>query len=192
MVLDNMAKDFNNLSSTQKPKFEIVGFRRTPDLDTMKLIKSYGLSNMVLMNEQQRPVKYANVTRVLSAFYNARLEYYGKRKEIMLRNLKHDIQQKQYKILYIEAVAVHQTLEIRKRPRAEIVAQMKEMGIPEEALDNTTTSKLTLEEIEKLRREIKNAEEQFAILEKTSKNQLWKNDINEFLDMMKKYYPEWC
>ena len=206
-----LISDYSNKSTTEVPRFIVKDFRRTADLKSLGLIKSFGISNMVLMNDQKRPVKYADTHRVMSAFYNARLKYYQKRKDLMLHAIKEDINGKRMRIQFIEAVAVTKTLEVRGKKKAVTLQKMKELQIPEkvlakttqkyteeeiekkrvELLKQTTTDKLSEEEIEKLRKEIEEQEREIAALEKTSKNQLWKRDIQEFLQMLRTTYPEW-
>jgi len=83
---EKIIKKYDNYSTTDKPIFEIYGMKN-PSLRKLKLLKSYGMSNMVLIDDNDKPVKYNNAEEILETFYHIRLSYYQKRKEYIISNI---------------------------------------------------------------------------------------------------------
>jgi DNA topoisomerase-2 len=106
--LDKMREDkvitkYDNYSTPNKPVFEVYGMKN-PSLKNLKLIKTYGLSNMVLIDDNNKPHKYDNTELVLETFYHIRLAYYSKRKTYILKNILESIELLNAKIKFILAM----------------------------------------------------------------------------------------
>jgi len=94
---------YDDYSTAEVPKFEIYGMKN-PSLKKLKLIKTYGMSNMVLLDNDNRPVKYKNANDIMETFYSIRLAYYAKRKEYILNDITSNIANLNAKIQFILAV----------------------------------------------------------------------------------------
>ncbi len=59
---DGKISDFNNTCSVNTCEFNIIGFKDEPTHESFKLVKSVGLGNMVLLNEEDFMIKFYDQT----------------------------------------------------------------------------------------------------------------------------------
>jgi DNA topoisomerase II len=209
MIKEKRITDFANNSIDNSPKFTIKGLNKlvpqpddytgppktTEDLTDEEIIKmlrlrrSYGISNMTLLDDNGSPKYYETVIDILETFFYQRINEYGRRKESVLKGIATRIQNIDWKIILITAI-VEKRLKIRNRPLTEIRAAMDQLGVPHEYLNKMNLSKLSTDEIEKMK--IKRADEvrimqEYQIIEPTS---IWESDLKDFVKAYLQHYPE--
>ena len=196
---------YDDYSTAEVPKFEIYGMKN-PSLKKLKLVKTYGMSNMVLLDNNNRPVKYRNAEDIMETFYSIRLAYYDKRKQHILNSIQETIGLLNMKIKFILAVlkgiqmiqenpkisledlnAAGAILTIGKNKKS-IATQMSNCGFDEELLKKISLYNLTEEEINKAKDEITNLEVEYKIKLETGAEQFWLDDISEFIKVYCKHY----
>ena len=79
---------------------------------------------------------------------------------------------------------------VMNKPKSEILPQMQAAEIPAELLTSTKISNCTVEELQKLQDKINSLYAAYQKLGQTKPEQLWIMDINEFLGVYLKKYPE--
>ena len=196
---------YDDYSTAEAPKFEIYGMKN-PSLKKLKLIKTYGMSNMVLLDNDNRPVKYKNANDIMETFYSIRLSYYDKRKKYILKNIQETIQLLNLKIKFIlsvlkgiEMIQENSNISLEDmnkdggiltigKNKQNIMIQMNRCGFDEDLLKKISLYNLTKEETDKFKEEINQLENEYKIKEETKPEQFWLDDISEFVKVYCKHY----
>ena len=179
LVDEGRVKSVRDLSTHDKPYFEISGFK-DPNHKSLKLIKSYGMTNMVLLDGNEMPRKYRNVEEILEAFYQERLPYYQRRKDNIIRELEAEIHRLEKKAQFILAVYEERIIVVRRNRQA-IVQDMAFLDIPEDErrslLKETRIDDCTQEEVERIRRLLEEKRAKFNEVMLTRPEAMWIRDI---------------
>jgi DNA topoisomerase-2 len=169
---------YRNLSSDAKPLFEIQ-LNKKPTLKSLKLVRTYGLTNMVLLDQNNVPHKYKTLDSVLEAFYTQRLPYYAKRKQYMIDQLVQQVIGLESRLKFITLV-YEGKIEIYKKKKEEILKQMQMYQVQEELLSQIRLSSLTEEEIGDLGYDIEELQKKKLNLESVTPEDMWIKDLQEF------------
>ena len=178
--------------------FEIMGFEGKPDHKKLKLIRTFGISNITFLTEDNHPKVYRNVYDYLEDFYNWRIGYYQIRKNNIIKKLTDKINLFNEKIRFIRAVIdgtikgyiQGETIIVMRQSKNVIYQQMDYMKLSHDLLVKTNLSHCTEEEIEKLMKEISELENERNILNQKTSEMIWLEDILYFNDEYKKHYDD--
>jgi len=184
---DKVIKDVRDVSKSDVPGFELTGFQPIPSYKSLQLKSQIGMSNMVLLDTENKPHRYDTVTDYLEVFYKFRLSKYEVRKAFILEDWSkkiHDLREKQR---FIRAV-VNKELIIESRSKEDVFRDMDEMGMEHVLLTETQVVKLTEDEITKLEDKINVLQHDIETLEATSPEKLWLQELREFEREYRKYY----
>ncbi len=196
---------FSNYSKHDTVHFEITGMKN-PSVRKLKLTKTFGMSNMVLLDTNNRPIKYKSTEEILESFYALRLPYYQKRKDNILKQMQEEINMLNNKILFIRAVVNGIDL-IKSNPNSTveeavekgcilsiglskkaISPQMEKLGFPAELLQKVALYQCTLEEMEAAQEKLDKLAADIEDLKNIPPEKLWLNDIDEFVAAYCKHY----
>lgn len=156
--------------------FKIQGFRDA-NLTSLHLQRSYGMTNMVLLDENDRPIKYSSITAILEAFYRHRLPYFAERKKIRLQKYEDDINKLDAKARFIEAFKAKKiNLDASNEEIDTVLAQL---NIPTWVRDIKTRS-LAKQDTEKLYREMGELRNEMDEYTKKRPEDLWLEDLDRF------------
>jgi DNA topoisomerase-2 len=175
---DKLISTFRNLSKDNEPKFEVITEKK-PSMKTLKLIRTFGLTNMVLLDINNNPKKFKSIEMILEEFYKIRLPYYYKRKQQQIDDITKIIKNLENKHKFISYI-IDEKIIVYKKKKIEIQDQMKKYDIPEELLSNLRVSALTEDELNDLEKQIKQNKDINKKLEDTTPEQMWLNDLYEF------------
>lgn len=175
---EKIIKNFRDLSTDETVRFEIDGMKDA-SIRKLRLTRTYGLTNMVLLNNNNRPVRYENAGAILRAFYEQRLPYYEARRKHIMETIMEGIRQRTDKIRFIAAVVGGQ-LQIMNRPKSEVLAAMADLGIPGELYAKIRASAFSVEEITGLQGEIQKLTGEYQLAADTSAAAMWIRDLEEF------------
>jgi DNA topoisomerase II len=178
-----------------------------------KLIGSISTSNMNLFDTNQRIVKYDTPNHILQAFFTLRMQFYEKRKELLLEKLRKDQLMLSNKARFVEEVCSG-VLIVSNRKRSALLADLQGRGYAlfdkndkkgtsdsEEGEEVDTASdadlargyeyllgmkiwSLTFEKAEELRAQLAEKTAELEVLEATSPSQIWLNDLDAIEDAM--------
>lgn len=176
---DKVIKSFRDQSTLDDVYFEIKGFTKTPNYETLKLKKTSSMSNMVLLDHNYKPVRYDTAVDIMEAFYSYRLPIYSIRKQKMLENLLEKIKKDHNKINFIRAV-LDGVIEINNGKKSIIYPIMDSLNLPRGLLSSTTASNFNEDEVNDLINTINKDTTKYNTLAATSPEALWLNDITEF------------
>lgn len=188
LVEDKVITSYRNNSKDNSAYFRIKT-KESLNEDDLRLVKVFGLSNMVLLNTSRTPVKYQDAEEILETFFLERLPYYQLRKENMLNELEQEMKQLSDKMKFIRLV-IDQVIEIRGIPKNTILGQMKEHEIPGDLLKTTKAYDFTKEEVESLQKRLDSKIKERDYINSLSREDLWIKDLNEFLTIYKKYHKK--
>lgn len=172
-----------------------------------KLSTTISTNNMTAFDVDGKLHKYATTTDILRVFFDQRLEYYVKRKALLLEKMRRELKILDNKARFVEEVCSGD-LVVSNRKRAELLADLQERGYDlfpkeevkkaeddEEAEEEDTASdadlakgyeyllgmkiwSLTFERAEELRRQLAEKSEEVATLEATEPQTIWLNDLD--------------
>jgi DNA topoisomerase-2 len=169
-----------------------------------KLTGSLSTSNMNLFDTEQRITKYNSPQDILKSFFDLRMDYYVKRKELLVQKLQREQRILSNKARFVEEVCSGE-LVVSNRKKTVLLSDLQERGYElfdkqnegdapeaEEAEDvsNSNLSKgyeyllgmkiwsLTYEKAEELRSQLAERTQELQELEAKSPNDLWLADLD--------------
>lgn len=161
----------------------------------LKLVTSLSNKNMHLFNEHGKIKKYDSYGAILKNYSIVRLELYQTRKDFLLGKWRHEMDILQWKMKFLEFVIQGKIIIFEnKKPRkkTEVMATIEKLGFPKfittgdkpsyEYITNTGLFHLTEEDLENLRKQLENKQEQIETLESKSPSQLWTEELDEFMN----------
>lgn len=185
LIKQKLVKKVVNSSDINRIHFELRGYVGNPNHRKLHLKKRYSLSNMVLLDINNRPVKFDTANDVMEHFYHNRLNVYKQRRAYKLGNLKELIDKNNLKIKYVNHI-LDKTLIIENVPKATIYENLEILGISKEIYDNSKISMLNAEEVNSLENEIAGYTREHTALTKLKPADIWLYDLKALEDKYKK------
>lgn len=179
---------FKDYSVKNTVDFRIIGLKEKPNNSILRLKRTMGMSNMVLLDENDKPIRFDTVYDILEKFYNWRLPIYQKRKDYMINKFLEEIEYMENKIKFIKAV-IDKIIKVRNVKKAAVYAKMDELEIPHKIYDNTSLTNISIDDIDKLEREITRKQEELDELQNLSIQQIWLNELDELETKYHSIYP---
>ncbi|CAK7994823.1 DNA topoisomerase 2 [uncultured virus] len=210
MKTEGKITGYENLCADERVEFRVFGMNlkdengnpRPIQLEDIKLQTKFGLNNMVLLDEHQKPVCYQDEVELMNSFYDYRLPFFGKRKLSMIEKLKAEIKLLESRIAYMDAILQGKLLfaigKIRRK-RPEILADIEKLGLnPAFYMSQKRPKGEEVEDEEKLVikkvnfcdvdeegfndlvKKLKKLEEELALLMKVTPEMMWVKDLEEF------------
>ena len=174
-----------------------------PTLDNMSLVKSYPLTNMYMLNEHGCPIKFNSAEDVLEYYFPRRLVLYVRRKKYMLDILNHKYKVLKNRVKFLTEVAVDKTidmhlkidvleklLEEKKYDKLKGVNKLSSDGDGKQTYDyllDMQIRSLTVTNISKYEKEMKQVKKEIEILKPKSASDLWIEDLDKFDDAYKEF-----
>lgn len=194
---DKLITNYVNKSTPNKPCFFIYGFEE-PSLETLHLKRTFGLSNMVVINPEGKPVRYETVDQLFEAWFLWRIKFYQVRKDRLISDLDDKIQKKTEKIRFIRAILdghkegaiPGKTIHIVAQTSKQSLHQQMDLMNFDHELAKTTMYNLTQDDIDSLSTEISELVRKRDESEKKHVNQYWIDDLQSFMSVYHKRYPE--
>lgn len=187
MVKDKKIKDFRDSSTTEHIDIEIYDCNVDHVIKELGLCTKDGLNNMVMLDQNNIPVRYRNAVNMIEDFIDFRLPQYGDRRAKLLEIIDKNIKDLNDRIKFILAVNSGE-IEIRKRPKDDIYADMDAIEVPRSLLTSVNSSHYSKEEVANLEEEIAEHQElRKYYYEKTGKD-LFIIDIDNFDEAYEVYY----
>jgi len=180
-----------------KIKFSKILQKENGFIDVLKISKTVTTNNMHLYNPQGVITKYKTTNDILDEYFNFRLKFYNTRKVNMLQTLDKELHILENKVRFIKKV-INNTVKIFKMKINIVREQLEEKQF--EKFDITNSGKisydyltgmpihsLTDEKIRELKELRDNKREDMTILEDTTIQELWTYDLDDTLELNKKY-----
>lgn len=163
-----------------------------------KLSTTISTNNFYLYNSAGAMSYYETCEDVINEFYEFRLDMYGKRKAYMLKLLINELLILENKVKFIQDI-INEKIIIAKQKKEKILEKLEELKYPKLSYDiyetedkktynyltNMALFSLTQEKIDELNEEYTNKKNDYELYYNTTLKDLWKQEINEFLDAYK-------
>jgi hypothetical protein len=146
-----------------------------------------GMSNMVLLDENSRPVRYDTPYDILEAFYSRRLPVYQQRKDYILGHLTEEITTLNHKIRYIRAV-INKEIRFINRKKKDVYEVLDRLNIPHEIYNKGMQHHLSEDDIIALTEQIASKELERQVIEQTTPSQMWIRELDELEDVYRSHY----
>jgi DNA topoisomerase II len=198
MITNNIIKSYKNLSSDKEIKI-IINYSNNKEYienlknsydenklnnlyKLLKLYKTIKISNMTLYNNNYEIKLYKTTKEIIDDYYKIRLEYYNKRKELIIKKINEEINNKKQIIKFIKLViennilnnSMENIINILKKNKFEIYDNLLNMSFKQ----------LTKENKDKLEEKIKELEKELIYYQKINNKELWINDLNNLSRML--------
>lgn len=169
------------------------------------LAGSLSTSNMHLYDTEQRIIKYEKPEDILKVFFDLRLEFYARRKDLLVKKLRREQRMLSNKARFVEEVCSGE-LVVSNRKKAELLADLQRRGYDlfdkadgnEETTEDETDEEsslatlskgyeyllgmkiwsLTYEKAQELRKQLAERTAELKDLEGTAPSQIWLNDLD--------------
>ncbi|KAJ4785264.1 DNA topoisomerase 2 [Rhynchospora pubera] len=133
-IKEPFIKDYREHNDDVNVHFEVILSEENMDIalqegleKRFKLTTSITTTNMHLFDENGVIKKYDNPEKILEEFFHLRLEYYAKRKKVLLDNLELDLLKLDNKVRFILGV-VNGEIIVSNRKRAELFMELHQKG----------------------------------------------------------------
>jgi len=188
LLNDGEIEDFENLSTDSSALFIIKGFQ-SPTLESLRLVRRIGTSNMVFLDSMGTPSEYMNTPLILNQFVTQRLQKYQERKDSIITDIEGKIKKKEDRRAFIKYV-LDGTISFKGVKLSELRSKVQSLGLPTELVTKVTVSKFTEEEIALLEANIEQLYKEKQSVIDTSIQSMWKKDLDEFMKQYDKIYGE--
>uniref|UniRef100_A0A6C0ADR2 DNA topoisomerase (ATP-hydrolyzing) n=1 Tax=viral metagenome TaxID=1070528 RepID=A0A6C0ADR2_9ZZZZ len=157
----------------------------------LKLYYYLGIGNMHMFNNDLDIIRYDNVEQILKEYYKIRIQKYQERKDYILKVLKEELQINNNKMAWIKDI-LDNKIDLRKQSADELVEYLKKKRVTLKDksynyLLNTTIKEMSKDNVTKLKSKIDNLKKEIEILTKKTPEQLWKADLEDLKNALRKY-----
>jgi DNA topoisomerase-2 len=174
-----------DVEGTGLMEIESNGFTKFEN--TFKLVSSKGLgiTNMYLFNGEGQITKYDTVKAIMKDFYKVRIEYYEKRKENIVKDIKKDLDILKNKLRFIKQV-VDNEISVTKMNKDQLVKKLETNNylIVNESYDYLTRIPIynfTKDKVQDLQNEVNIQENNLKKTSSATVQDMWLEDIQELL-----------
>ena len=179
-------KDHIDLCTSDKVLFIVVGFEN-PCIKSLRLQKKFGYGNMVLLENNDKPVRYASSSHIIAEFISRRLPKYHERKLSIVKKIDTEIMYNSDKVKILNALFTKQ-LTVENRLKSEIKDDLQRLELSSKIFNEMKIRSLSRSDIDKLNLKIQSLLEQRQNVIAISNEQMWLNDLIEFETEYKKHY----
>jgi DNA topoisomerase-2 len=197
LVEEKKIKSYKNNSSDVVINFEIDELKDSEfeyNEEKLGLIGNLSTNNMVLFNKNGEITKYESVYDILNEFCNVRYEFYIKRKEYIIKDLKTQLIILKNKMKFLTEV-MDDTLEIKDIDEEDLCKELEKRGyykIQDDNEDkeedmcknykyllNMNIRSFTKQKLEILQKDINKIEQELNKVKNTSPSKMWENELDE-------------
>lgn len=176
LVEQGKIKGFENHSTESEAKFTVESSETEWD---PRLTTTIHTSNMYLVTPDGSLKKYESPEEILVDYAKVRMGHYKLRKKHIVKILTEELERLATRMKFIQLV-VNGDIEIFRKSRACIESSMKRNEILEKYWDeclNTKTYSYTLEELEKLQKQIDHTQSELDKTKSLTIANMWENDL---------------
>lgn len=201
LVEEKKIKGYKNNSSDVVINFEIDEMKDGEfecTEESLGLVSTLSTNNMVLFNKNGEITKYESVYYILNEFCGVRYEFYVKRKEYIIKDLRHKLLILKNKIKFLTCV-MDESLIIKDVDENELIKELekrnfykvKDDGDDEGSykyLLNMNIRSFTKQRLDTLKKDIEKVENDLDFVEKITPSEMWLKELEELEISYKKLY----
>jgi len=178
---DNTAKD-------SPIYFEIFDFKEKPTYKNLRLQRTYGMCNMIMLDKQNKPKNYGTAQNIIEHFYIERLEAYRKRKVHTISDMERKMHVLDERIRFVTAVVNKQIKVLDADEETETFPVMDQLGLSRDLLEHTSGRSFTKQRIDKLMKEKGAILEKLEEIKRTPETTIYLRELEELEKMYIKIY----
>lgn len=150
-------------------------------LRALGLMEKISDTNIVLLDEEDKPHPYSDIYEAFDAFCKMRYKAYQKRKQTLIEEWNKQIERLQSKRQFIKDI-LDGVLILKGKSDREVLLEMSKKGYEEVFLTKTSMATLTEDGIRKIDNEIRNLQEKIDNYNKTTVAAMWARELKELYD----------
>lgn len=155
----------------------------------LKMETYISYNNMYLFDENRQLKKFDNHYDIIDHYYKVRLNFYKIRKEHQIEQLKFETEVLKNKMMFIKNV-IEEKIKINKRSKEEVESDIIKLNLMRvngtfAYLLNMSIVSLTKEKLIELKEEFDRSKEKIKVLQETSIEDIWLEELNELKKKMK-------
>ena len=183
--------DKNNKSKPNSIEIDLVWKSKEvqPTVHNLRLVKSFGLSNITLINHDGFPKKYKNSTKVLKTYFKHMISHYADLKAHRLNVEEEKIKMASYKTRYIQG-RLDGEIRVKNMDEEEIREQLEKINVPFEIYSNMKERDLSKQSLEKWKKEIAQAEARLEEVKKQTPESIWLEKLDKLEKALLKRYKD--
>ena len=153
----------------------------------LHLYKTIKQSNMNLYTTDYKIKSFKNADEIINEFYNWRLKFYDKRKELILNKLSDNIKFILNQIKFINLVINNDILKLDENELEKYLIKSKIIKFDNSYnyLTNMTFKQITKQNLDKLESKLKEYKLSYKQIENKTNKELWLNDLLELKQILK-------
>jgi len=151
---------------------------------TFKLATTQSISNMHLFNGNGDLVKYSCVSDIIDDYFVIRYSAYEKRKQYLIEKIRAQLLFLENRVKYIHEL-LNETIKLQGKRGSEIENLLEEKGYDKlgdtfdyKYLTRMYMDSVSLENVERINKELKNKRDELEILEKTTVEEWWLRELD--------------
>ena len=186
---NKLVYDFKDNSTTEKAVFEIHwnAKAKTPNLQNLRLVRSFGLSNITLIDHRGFPSRFESVSEVMEKYYVHMISHYGDVRNSRIKKEELRVKDLTYKIKFISSV-LKGIIILLKVEEDTIKAKMEELEIPFDYYDKSKSRDFSKESLEKYKNYITEAQARLKLAQETSAEKIWLDKLDALEVELRKRY----
>jgi DNA topoisomerase-2 len=196
--IPSLIKDFTSVCTeisidiiVEFPRGKLADYEGTVDANgvngvekVLKLATSISSTNMNMFDDKIRLRKYADVAEIIDTFYRVRYDAYERRKAYQVNAMQQVLRKLSNRARYILA-NLDGSIDLRKKNSAQVLALLQGMQFDTFDEDYKYLTKMpmdsvTNENVEVMLREKAHTEHELETLIRTSIEQIWSRELDEF------------
>lgn len=190
LINNKRLKNYANNTEDNNLKFILYNFIENSkydleDKNNLDLIKKESLSNINLIDENDIPNKFDDVTEIMLFHIIKMIEIYEKYKNSELEKIQSKITYNDERRKLIEAI-ITEKLKVYKRPIDDIHKDIAKLKLNKEIFEVLKMKDCTKEEIERLIDLIKSLEDEYKKLFNTDHRDIYRERLEKFLKFIEK------
>lgn len=183
--------DFKDNSTTEKASFTIHwnNSYKVPNHKSLKLIRSFGISNITLIDHNGFPTQYKNMQEVMEKYYIHMIEHYNQLIQRRIDIQKQKVTDITYKMKFIIHV-LREEIKIIKVKEDIISEKMKELDIPFEYYEKSKGKDFSIESYERYRKSLEETKTTLKETEELTPEKVWLEKLNILRVEIKKRFKK--
>ena len=186
---DRLITDMVDRSSTEKVNFEIHWNSKSlePNISNLHLVRSFGLSNITLINHAGLPKKYADNQEVMETYFLHMLNHYSEIRQKRIDFEEQKIRDISYKMKFIEAV-LEGKIKLIKVDEEKVKSSMEEMEIPFEYYDKSRSRDFSNQSLERYRQMVEECKAKAELAKNTTPEKIWIEKLQKLEEQLLKRF----
>ena len=166
--------DFKDHSTTEKPHFTIHWNKdlKTPNFQNLHLVRSFGISNITLIDHKGFPTRFDSIQQVMERYYKVMLDHYNELRDHRISVEEKKVRDISFKMKFIIHV-LKKDITIIKVKEEIVKEKMRELGIPEEYYEKSKSKDFSEESVQNYREELEEAKARLGIAKENTAEKIW-------------------